>query len=79
MRDLKPDAGTCTFPELRKLFADVKAKPPEEIQFPYTEKLSARHTLNVERRKSQRLTDKGLVDLYNWTITENMVADLRRE
>lgn len=79
LRELEPSTGTVTADELFDLLDSFAVKLTDEVQFPLTVKLSKQHALHVEKRASQRVTEKGLVDLYNWNVTENMATSVRRE
>lgn len=74
----KTGSGTITEAELPQLASAFKVTLPEEIEFPYSVKLTKKHTLVIERRGSQRVTDSGLVNLLNWRTHENMHEPLQR-
>lgn len=79
MKELK--MGTDTVPEsdLLKVLKAYDVEIPEEIDLPFSAKLNDKFTLIVERRNSQRVTEKGLVNLINVRVHENMVNRVGRE
>ena len=78
VRELKPDTGVIPETGLKQLFEEFQVKLPPEIEFPYSLKLTKRHTLMIERRGTQLVTDNGLVNQLNWRIHENMVEPVQR-
>lgn len=68
--DLKPEAGTISQHEILSTLKKFGVQPPEEIQFPTTFKIDARFAISIERR-SLRLTEKGVEELFNYRVWEN--------
>jgi hypothetical protein len=79
MEDLKMETGTVPESDLMKIIKKFGGHVPEEIELPYSSKLTDKHTLVIERRSTQRVTEKGLVPLINYRVHENMVNRVGRE
>jgi hypothetical protein len=77
--DFKAETSTVPEADLLKVLKKYGVEAPEEIELPFTNKLSDKHTLHIDRRSTQRVTKDGLVPLINVRVHENMVNRVGRE